>query len=125
MLPTYKGSKKWVEEHAKTNGTCPNGTVYIGRAYENVQYAKIICYHKKLKLRDVIDQTPDKGNNVFILILRKDFDSIPCKDPHSFLVKAQENPSYQIQPEDMIWIYTNSPAAQLFFCKFVESQTEG
>ena len=102
--PEYSSSRKWVEQICSTNQTPKEERLFLGRI-DPQKYAAIIRYHRGITLREVIDQTPFKGTTVVACILR------PHVDPatNMILVKSTDQPKFEIEPLDMIWLYDDGP----------------
>jgi hypothetical protein len=100
----YSSSRKWVEQRCTTNTVAQDERVFVGRIW-SPQYAGVLGFHTGMTLREVIDQTPFKGETVQVLVLRPE----TRFSDHYMTIGPREKPNYEIKALDMIWLYDPGP----------------
>jgi len=106
MLPEYSSSRQWIEQHTPKNQTPQDERIFVGDSIATTN-TYILRYHAGILLRDVIDSTPYKGSEVFVIILRSEHKTQPV---FFDAVKQSEKPKFELRAKDVIWI---SPRADI------------
>ena len=108
----YFSGRKWVEQQGLTN-TIPQGErLFVGRI-TSPRVANIIQFHKGVRLREIIDQTPLKGKVVKVCVMWPDRTKMGPFTRHAYItVGPTENPDCDFKPLDLIWLYDDGPVVE-------------
>ncbi len=102
MGPEYFSSRQWIEEHTPKDKTPKEQRIFVGEAKQTTN-TYILHYRNGLSLRDVIDATHLKTNDVMVTVLRSDRKIEPVFDD---VVRASAKPGFAVRAQDVIWIST-------------------
>jgi hypothetical protein len=97
--PGYDSSRRWVEEHNPKDETPATERIFVAHAPDH--YAAIVRFRDGITLRDIIDQTKFKGQEVGVIILRSGKKATPVFDR---VVAPSDKPTFEVKAHDMIWL---------------------
>jgi hypothetical protein len=100
--PEYFSSRQWIEEHTPKDKTPKEHRIFVADAKQTTN-TYILHYRDGLSLRDIIDATHLKTNDVMVTILRSDRKIEPVFDD---IVRASAKPGFTVKALDVIWIST-------------------
>jgi hypothetical protein len=100
MGPEYFSSRKWIEEHALKPKF--EKKLFVGESKQPIN-TYIVEFHSGISLREVINATRLKNEDLFVQILRSQKKTEPVFFDE---VKAIAKPSFQLKENDVIWLST-------------------
>ncbi len=100
--PEYSSSRQWIEEHTPKDKTPKEHRIFVIDAKQTTN-TYILHYRDGLSLRDIIDATHLKTNDVMVTVLRSERKLEPVYDD---VVRASVKPSFTVRAQDVIWIST-------------------
>jgi hypothetical protein len=105
----YFSGRKWVEQQCRTNTTPQDDRIFIGRM-DSPRYASIVRFKKGITLRELIDQTPFKGKEVLVCVMRPDRLKTGPFTRHAYIkIGPSDGPDYEVKGLDVIWLHDDGP----------------
>lgn len=101
-IPAYSPMRDFVEQRCMTNAVPKAERIFLGHNYSG-DYASIVCFHKGISLREIVDQTPFKDGTVSVIVMRPGWMS------HDIVIKPTEKVEFEVKPLDVVWIYNQVP----------------
>jgi hypothetical protein len=102
MGPEYFSSRQWIEDHTPKDKTPKEQRIFVGDSKQTTR-TFIMRYHQGVSLRDIIDATHFRTNDVMVTVLRSERKIDPVFDD---IVRASAKPSFTVRAQDVIWIST-------------------
>jgi hypothetical protein len=100
--PEYFSSRQWIEEHTPKDKTPKEPPIFVGDSKQTAR-TFIIRYREGISLRDIINATHLKTNDVMVTVLRSDRKIDPVFDG---IVRASAKQSFTVRAQDVIWLST-------------------